>query len=201
MDDTFSFSAPAVPLRRRTDPRAVKLALVGLVLMIGLVVFARWVIESERRSEAKAAAASSGEHSVGLLQGTETVEPTEQATLSAIDVPARADARSALAAAREAARGRASLAGADPGRLSAIDRSLIFTDGPSPAPGIVSVAIDGHSWAAAVMGASGDCYWAKLGPAGVSYGTGSLCTGTAALTADVSTWSSPAVPGSDTALG
>jgi hypothetical protein len=188
MDDTFSFSAPPVPLRRRTDPRAVKLALLGVAVMTGLVVFSRWVIDSEARSEAKAAAFTVDEGSVHLLQGTESAEEPDASTLPAIDVPARADARSALAAARKAARGRATLADAGPGQLAAIDRSLIFTDGPSPAPGIVSVAIEGHSWSAAVMGTSGACYWLRLTPNGLAYGTGSLCTGTAAEAADSSHW-------------
>jgi hypothetical protein len=189
MDDTFSFSAPPVPLRRRTDPRAVKLALLGVVLMTGLVVFSRWVVDSERRSEAKAAAAAVGDsRAVGLIGGAEEVAAVQESSLPALDVPARADARTALATARVAARGRATLADAGPGQLAAIDRSLIFTDGPSPAPGIVSVAIEGHSWSAAVMGASGTCYWLKLGPNGVAYATGSLCSGTAALAAGDSHW-------------
>jgi hypothetical protein len=188
MDDTFSFSAPPVPLRRRTDPRAVKLALLGVVMMTALVSFSRWVIDSETRSEAKAAAFTVDEESIHLLHGTESAEAPDQSTLPSIDVPARADARSALVAAREAARGRATLADAGPGELTLIDRSLIFTDGPSPVPGIVSVAIDGHSWAAAVMGTSGTCYWLRLSPSRAAYGTGSLCTGTAALAADGIHW-------------
>ena len=60
--------------------------------------------------------------------------------LPAMDVPARADATSALGAARDAMRGKRTVDDAGPGQLSEIERSLIFTDGPSPAPGIVSVA-------------------------------------------------------------
>lgn len=188
MDDTFSFSAPAVPLRRRTDPRAVKLALVGLVLLLGLATFSRWVIESERRSEAKAASTSVDDRAVGLIIGTEPTAGVAEPPSPVIDAPARADARTALAAARETAQGRATIADAGPGQLSGIERSLIFTDGPSPAPGIVSVAISGRTWAAAVMGASGSCYWVRLGPHGTAYGSGSPCTGTAALAATGSRW-------------
>jgi hypothetical protein len=191
MDDTFSFSAPAVPLRRRTDPRAIKLALVGLVLLSGLVVFARWVIQSEHRSEAQAASIEADDASaIGLIGGQSPVANAVSNDPSILDVPARSDARTALAAAREAARGRATLADAGPGELSSVDRSLVFTDGPSPAPGIVSVATDGERWSAAVMGESGTCYWLRLGPEGLTYGTGSVCTGVAAMASDDDSWGS-----------
>ena len=45
--------------------------------------------------------------------------------------------------ARSVSAGRSTFADAGPGQLSALERSLIFTDGPSPAPGIVSVASSG----------------------------------------------------------
>ncbi len=48
--------------------------------------------------------------------------------------------------------GKGSITDAGPGQLSAIERSLVFTDGPSQAPGIVSVATAGRRWAAAVHG-------------------------------------------------
>ncbi len=191
MDDTFSFSAPAVPLRRRTDPRAIKLAVVGLVLLTGIVTFSKWVIDSERRSEAKAASVHGDDAgAMGLIGGEAPVADAVTDTDPLLDVPARADARTALAAAREAAGGHATLADAGPGELSSLERSLIFTDGPSPAPGIVSIASGRAHWSAAVMGASGTCYWLRLGPDGVTYGTGVPCTGVAAMTAGDDSWAS-----------
>jgi hypothetical protein len=187
MDDTFSFRAPPVPLHRRVDARAVKVAVTGLVLLSSVVAFSRWVIESERRSETRAAAHATGEPAVGLIAGAE-VDEVASPTLPVLDGPARADARTALAAAREAMRGRGTVVDAGPAQLSAIEGSLTFTDGPSPAPGIVSVAARGDDWAAAVMGASGQCYWVKIGANGSAFGTGSLCTGIVALSADAPVW-------------
>ena len=114
--------------------------------------------------------------------------PQRLPALPVVDAPARADARTALATAREAARGRSTFADAGPGQLSALERSLIFTDGPSPAPGIVSVAASGGRWAGAVMGTSGTCYWVRLGHTGTTFGSGELCTGFAALSADDAAW-------------
>ena len=187
MDETFSFRAPPLPLRRRVDPRVVKTVVVALVLLTALTVFSRWVIDSERRSEARAAEGVTDEPMIGMMQGA----PVEDAIVQVdtVDAPARADARSALDAAREAMHGKGSITDAGPGQLSAIERSLVFTDGPSPAPGIVSVATAGERWAAAVMGDSGTCYWVALGSHGAEFGSGDLCTGIAALSSRDSGWS------------
>lgn len=187
MDETFSFRAPPVPLHRRVDRRVVKAVAVGLVLLTALTVFTRWVVDSERRSEARAAEGATDETMIGMMQGA-PVEEVE-ADAQTVDAPARAEARSALDAAREAMHGKGSIADAGPGRLGTIERSLVFTDGPSPAPGIVSVATAGQRWAAAVMGHSGTCYWVALGPHGAEFGTGELCTGIAALSASDPRWS------------
>jgi hypothetical protein len=105
-----------------------------------------------------------------------------------MDSPARAQARTALEHARRALHGKGTIAEAGPGQLAASQGALIFTDGPSPAPGIVSVAVAGRHWAAAVMGLSGTCYWVSLAPSGTSFGTGELCTGVAALGARDPSW-------------
>lgn len=186
--DTFSFRAPPVPLHRRVDARLVKASLAVLVLLVALVAFSRWVIESERRSEAAAATLESDAPVVGMLPGVDAVNAEAAESLPELDAPARADARTALAVAREAMRGGKTAANAGPGELSALEDSLVFTDGPSPAPGIVSVANVGERWAGAVMGASGVCYWVSAGPSGVGFGTGESCTGIAALSAAGSGW-------------
>jgi hypothetical protein len=187
MDEGFSFRAAPVPLRRRIDLRVVKAVAVGAVVLCAVIAFSRWVIDSERRSEAIADAHLSDQPVVGMIQGA-TVEDGLDAVLPAMDVPARADAASALEAARNAMRGKRTVDDAGPGQLSEIERSLTFTDGPSPAPGIVSVAVSGGRWAAAVKGASGVCYWVSLAPGGASFGSGELCTGLAALSASDASW-------------
>ena len=185
-NNSFSFRAPALPWRLRVDPRKVKLATVAVVVASLTAGFTSWVIGSERNSEARAAEQTVDDAVMGVFDGPQV--EVAQAPSSSADAPARADARTAAAAAREASRGRPTLTDAGPGQLSAIERSLVFTDGASAAPGIVSVAGTDDTWAGAVMGASGACYWIRLGPSGTTFGTGELCTGSAALSADEPAW-------------
>jgi hypothetical protein len=188
MDDTFSYRAAPMPIHRRINARGIKLTVLFTVALCSVVAFSRWVVDSERRSEAAAATGGIDQPVVGMLPGIDAVDAEAASSLPVLDAPARADARTALGTAREAMRGRATAAEAGPGQLSTIERSLVFTDGPSPAPGIVSVATVGGRWAGAVMGASGTCYWVSAGPSGVTYGSGESCTGTAALTATETGW-------------
>jgi hypothetical protein len=189
MDDTFSYRAAPLPLRRRIDPRRIKLAVVALLMLSAFVAFSGWVIGSERRSEALATGLAADAPLVGHFEGADADAEANAPGLPIVDAPARADARTALATAREAVRGRATFADAGPGQLSAIERSLVFTDGPSPAPGIVSIASSGGRWAGAVMGTSGMCYWIRLGHTGTTFGSsGTPCTGLAALSATESAW-------------
>ena len=54
MDDSFSFRT-TVPLRRRFDPLTVKAAVFGTLVVLGIGLFANWVISSERESFSRAA--------------------------------------------------------------------------------------------------------------------------------------------------
>jgi hypothetical protein len=189
MDQTFNFRAAPVPLRRRLNPRAIALAVTALVVLVGLVSFCRWVIESERSSIERAARAEAAARIVGTISGADDVGIGPIAASSAIDTGARADARAALGAAREAAAGRHTFLDAGPGGLRVAAGSLVFVDGESPVPGVVSVASTKRVWAAAVMGQSGTCYRLRFSPGhGTTYGTGRPCTGEAALDARGSTW-------------
>ena len=187
MDDGFSFRAAPVPLHRRVDLRVIKSVVAGVVVLVATTAFARWVIDSEHRSEAGAEAHLTSEPVVGMLHGTIVEDPAD--ALPVLDAPARADAVTALKTARRAMHGKRTIQDAGPGQLSGIEASLVFTDGPSPAAGIVSVTTAGQRWAGAVMGASGTCYWVALTPAGSTFGSGELCTGLAALSAREVRWS------------
>ncbi len=190
MDQTFNFRAAPVPLRRRLNPRAIALAVAAFVALSGVVSFTRLVIDSERRSIERAERADAVTSIVGTISGgDDPAASSSVAGTQAIDAPARSDAREALDAARRAAAGRASFLDAGPGQLSSIARALVFVDGPSPVPGVVSVASTRGAWAAAVMGPSGTCYWLRFSPGdGPSYGTGEPCTGDAALAARGDSW-------------
>lgn len=185
MDQTFDFRAAPVPLWRRLSPRAIALTVAACVVLSGLVSFSRWVIDSERRSVERAAVADHTAPAVGTISGTDGTSATDALDARlAIDAGARADARSALAAAQRAAEGRPSFLDAGPGHLSPLVSSLTFVDGPSQAPGIVSVASTRRAWGAAAMGASGTCYLLRFAPGdGVTYDTniGAGCSGEDAL--------------------
>lgn len=186
MDQTFTFRAAPVPPWRRLHPRAIALAVAACLTLSGIVAFGRWVADSERRSFERARAADDGGALIGTIAGPEETSATAgaQEARLAIDVAARADARSALGAAQRAAGGRATFLDAGPGQLAASVPALIFVDGPSEAPGVVSVGSTRDAWGAAVMGASGTCYLVRFAPGdGVTYGSGSSsgCTGGDAL--------------------
>lgn len=201
MDQTFNFRAAPVPLRRRLNPRAIALAVAAFVVLLGLVSFCRWVIESERSSIERAERAEAGASIVGTISGDD-LRTSAVVALPAIDADARADALAVLDAAREAAAGRATFLDAGPGRLSGIAGSLVFVDGESSMPGVVSVASTKRAWAAAVMGRSGTCYRLRFSPRdGTTYDTGRPCTGQAAFDAGGSTWFVGLVGGPKTASG
>ena len=69
---------------------------------------------------------------------------------------------------------------------------VTFTDGPSQAPSIVSIATTGDAWAAAVLSDVGTCWQMRVNAGGrVRYGNASedvACTGAAALDVADSSW-------------
>ena len=191
MDQTFNFRAARVPLRRRLNPRTVAFAVAAFVVLFGLVSFSLWIAGSERRSIERAARSDDAPAMVGTIAGTDDGldETSTLAGRLAIDATARADARTAMVAARRAAAGSATFLDAGPGELGATGSALIFVDGPSQAPGVVSVATTRDAWGAAVMGPSGTCYLLRFAPGdGVTYGTGQACTGAAALAVHDPSW-------------
>ncbi|HJR98172.1 MAG TPA: hypothetical protein VJ979_09725 [Actinomycetota bacterium] len=190
MDQAFDFRAAPVPPWRRVNPRAIALAVTACLVLSGVVSFSRWVIESERRSLELAESAGSASSIVGTISGDDTLDDVNQvAGELAIDAEARADARSALQAARRLAKGRATLLDAGPAQLASIVDRLVFVDGPAQGPGVVSVASRRAAWGAAVAGTSGACYLVRHSQGdGVTYGLGRSCTGEEALAARGTSW-------------
>ena len=77
----------------------------------------------------------------------------------------------------------------DVATLSAVDPTLTFTTEPSAEPSTVSYAVGGRGFAAAVRSESGTCWWVRVDLSGAtSYGTGSSCTGEAAMAASDAAW-------------
>jgi hypothetical protein len=191
MDQAFDFRAAPVPVWRRLRPRAIVVAVAVAAVVSGVVSFTRWVVESERRSIERAEAAETVGPAVGTISGGED-DLGSAAGVSdrlAVDAAARVDARTALGAARRAASGQSTFLDAGPGQLTPLAASLIFVDGPSQVPGVVSVASTRQAWGAAVMGPSGTCYLLRFARSdGVTYGTGGPCTGDQALGARGPSW-------------
>ena len=106
-----------------------------------------------------------------------------------VDLQAKANARTAEGAASAAYQSAGGFATVLPQQLSILDPTLTYTLGPSTAVNVVSVAATPAAWGAAVLGPSGTCYWVTLNVITVPhYGTGTPCTGTAALGARKSSW-------------
>ena len=115
--------------------------------------------------------------------------PSPSAVNTAMDVQAKAAAKAAASAASAAYQASNGFSTIGPDQLSLLDPDVTFTTDPSTSASVVSVANAQAAWAAAVLGPSGTCYWIKIGGIGaVSYGTGSTCTGAAAMGADQPHW-------------
>lgn len=153
------------------------MAVIGAIVVLGIVLFARWVIASERASLAR-----SHQH---VLPGSVEVRQIPGAAGPAVsDDDARASLRLVLEAARIASSPRGTFLDAGAGDLTALQPAYTFVDGPSTIPRVISVAATDQTWAAAVRAPSGTCYWIRIGADGPpATGTAGTCTGAAALRA------------------
>lgn len=197
MDDAFRMVAAQMPRTRRLTPFAARA--VALLVVIGLLVaaFTMFVVSAQREADGRRA----------RLEATQRAEAETQARAAAgeigsadpgtadpgavgnmLDARAQQAATTALDAARQIA-ASGSIADAAPNALTAIAPTLLYVDGPSTGPSVVSVYTGAAGWAAAVHGAHSTCFWIAVATDGrTRYGTGSPCTGMAALAADRPSW-------------
>jgi hypothetical protein len=187
MDDAFAFRT-TTPLRRRIDPRIVRAAVVGGVVLLGIALFARWVIASEQESFERMHRRVQPA-SVGVLRIPGASPPDATGT------EAQESLRLALAAARIVIPPGGSYLDAGPAELAALRPGYTFVDGPSTIARVVSVAATERVWAAAVRAPSGSCYWLRVsvGQPPVT-GTTQTCTGAAALRAAAPSFASEPDP-------
>jgi hypothetical protein len=146
-------------------------AATGLVVAVAVVVLVSavsFVLLAKRGGEEAAKAASAD-----LDAAAEAKDREAQSTL-----------RNALAAAKTAYTDTASYADVTPEVLVQIEPSLSFTSGPSTVPNAVSVAVTDQAIGLAAMSESGTCFWMHddVESGGTTYGSGTTCTGAAALT-------------------
>ncbi len=197
MDDAFRMVAARMPRTRRLTPFAARA--VALLVVMGLLIaaFAMFVVSEQRAADARRAqiaatqrAEAEAEAQVAAAQISASDPGTaDSATVgNMLDANAQAAATAALDAARQIA-ASGPIADAAPNALTAIEPTLLYIEGPSTGPSVVSVYAGAAGWAAAVRGAKATCYWvAVTADGGTRYGTGSACTGMAALAADRPAW-------------
>jgi hypothetical protein len=103
---------------------------------------------------------------------------------------ARENLRAALAAAGLVREEAGSYAAATAEELGVVDVTLTFVPGDraSTGPLEVSVHATDDTVAAAALDPDGTCYWIRDGEDGTRFGTGSPCTGRAALGASAVSW-------------
>ena len=172
MDDSFAFRTD-VPLRRQVDPTLVKAGILSTLVVLGIGLFASWIVASERASFAR---------TDDRVRSDVTIAGVDGGADASTDADAVEAAGLALIAARAASTEHGSFFDAGPAQLSALQPRYTFVDGPSTSPRIVSVASTADTWAGAVQGADGTCHWIRATRAGdIIRGTGAECTGAAAL--------------------
>jgi hypothetical protein len=197
MDDAFRMVAARMPRTRRLTPFAARA--LALLVVIGLLIaaFGMFVVSAQRTADARRArleatqrseAQAEAQAAAAEIDSSDPGTAAPGAVGNMLDAHAQAAATSAVAAARQIA-GNGSIADATPNALTAVAPTVLFVDGPSTGPSVVSVYAGAAGWAAAVHGAHETCYWVAVAADGrTRYGAGSICTGMAALAADRPAW-------------
>jgi hypothetical protein len=197
MDDAFRMVAAQMPRTRRLSPFAVRVSALAVVIVLLVAAFAMFVVSAQRDADARRAALAVAQRAEAKAEAQAAAAdlPTSDpgaadpaAVGNMLDARAQAAAGTAVGAAREIAAG-GSIADATPSALMSRAPTALFIDGPSTGPSVVSVYAGAAGWAAAVHGAHATCYWVAVATDGrTRYGTGSVCTGMAALAADKPAW-------------
>jgi len=167
--DEFNFGKPA-RLQVSLNPKVLMAA--GALLVAALAVYGFMSMVSK------------GGHEVANAQ----VSAVQQIDHSQ-DVLAQTSLTSALAAAKTLYMDNGSYDGTGPADLAGVEPSFTYTDGPSPNPQTVSVAMQGSVAGLASMSPSGTCFYLRDDEAvALTYGSGTECTGAAALGATAASW-------------
>lgn len=180
MDDGFNFGDPAKhPARlgrsrrggatRSFDPRIV-------VVAVGLVVAGALAFVFLRGADTAGKQIADAE--------TDTVAQVDKA----YDAAAKASVGRAIVVAQTLHAERGTFT-TDLATLTAFDPSIHFTSGASTGPDSVSYAASDSAFGAAVRSKSDTCWWVRIDASALTtYGSGSTCTGQAAMAADAPTW-------------
>ena len=170
-------AAPIVRARpthaRKGSFEQTRLLLGGVALVVvGVLV---WALLHFMSSSGKEAASQQGE-AIGRAQ----------------DVQAQLTGTSAIQAVQVVYASVGSFNQVTPDAHKAAEPTFTYTDGESTEPNTVSVKGSAQAVGLAIRSSSGSCLYARVAAAGVTYGTGTACTGDAALDASRPAW--PAAP-------
>jgi Tfp pilus assembly protein PilW len=188
MDDAFRLVAAQMPRTRRLTPFDVRLIALAVAVVLLIAVFSTFLVSRQRVADAERARAIANQRAAELAttQDASTIGGATPARL--LDGQAREAATAAVSAATAIATAHGATA-ATAAALSGVDHDLVFVDGPSTASSVVSVYAGSAGWAAAVHDGGDGCVWvAFTQPGRERYGTGTACTGVAALAADSPSW-------------
>jgi hypothetical protein len=167
--DEFNFGKPARP-QVSLNPKWLMGA--GALLVAALAIYGFMSMVSK------------GGHEVAAAQ----VSAVQQIDHSQ-DVLAQTSLTSAMAAAKTLFVDNGTYDGVGPAELAALEPAFTYTDGPSPNPNTISVATQGTTAGLAAMSPSGTCFYLRDdGAGGITYGSGTECTGMAALGATAASW-------------
>jgi hypothetical protein len=187
MDDSFTFGtrarrSAAVKRRRSRGPRpaAAPGARAGLrrvaVLVVGGIV---------------AVVAISGVMAL-MKRGGDEAAAGERSAVSQIgaadDVQAKMTAQQTAGAVQQLYAEQGAYGAVTPNALRGAEPAAQYTGGASTGPNVVSVSSSSNGVGLAVRSTSGTCFLERVAATGMTYGTGTTCTGDAAMSASARSW-------------
>jgi hypothetical protein len=182
MDDSFSFgepgkkwsgsklTTPAAQTERARAPMGPMLLIVGVGVVAVLAVAFLTLVHHGGQAAAQAESSAIAQAGVADDAQARSNLQTAQETASMLYAQGGPD-------------GMPTYLAADAAAMVQAEPSLQYVTGASTGPNVVSVAATATDWGAAVQSASGTCFYLHLSANGAQTGTGSTCTGQAALSA------------------
>jgi hypothetical protein len=187
MDDSFSFGKPArrqvggkgkapraprsvVSAGRPGTGRVAGLVVVGVMAVLAIAGYMAFLKDSGQQI------ASDGQTAVSQI------DPAK-------DVEAKMTAQQAAGAVQQLYAEQGSFQAITPTALKSFEPSSSYTGGASTGPRVVSVSASSAGVGLAVRSESGTCFLERFAATGVTYATGSTCTGQAAMSANGPSWS------------
>ena len=182
MDDSFAFGKPsrkrALPAARR--PKAPKVGAGSGRGRIVLVVAAGVIVVILIAGY------------MTFLKGSgEQIASSERTAISQIgakDVEAQTTEQQAVTAVQELYAEQGSFDGVTVAALKHFEPAFSYTDNSSTGPKVIAVGSSSSGVGLAVLSQSGTCFYLHIATTSVRYGTGTTCTGSAALTASATSW-------------